>query len=263
MPISIISTTNIMTATGEIKEVLIQFSGVNLSQVDYISGTVKADSNFHNLSTDDKNKVVLDKIKAEFWPEPFNEDKIISIDATVEEFITLVNQKVNEVTTKAAAAETSVNFVAAEVSKAIEKNALLTENLNKIAKQVLKSEISQDDYAAMIDVFPEWQIETAYKTGDVVRYNFSAWEVIQDHTSQEDWSPELVAALFKQVTPKTTTDPTTGETIEVIADFVQPTGAQDVYMIGDKVQFESKVYESVIDNNTYSPTAYAQGWKLV
>lgn len=34
-------------------------------------------------------------------------------------------------------------------------------------------------------------------------------------------------------------------------------------MIGDKVKFNGKIYESVIDNNVWSPEAYPQGWKEV
>lgn len=46
-------------------------------------------------------------------------------------------------------------------------------------------------------------------------------------------------------------------------EFVQPTGAHDSYAKGDRVTFEGKVYESTIDNNAYSPSAYPQGWQLV
>lgn len=49
----------------------------------------------------------------------------------------------------------------------------------------------------------------------------------------------------------------------MIPDFVQPTGAHDAYKIGDQVMFEGKVWESLIDANVWSPTAYPQGWKEV
>ena len=32
---------------------------------------------------------------------------------------------------------------------------------------------------------------------------------------------------------------------------------------GDKVRFEGKIYESLIDANTYSPSAYPLGWQEV
>jgi len=45
--------------------------------------------------------------------------------------------------------------------------------------------------------------------------------------------------------------------------FVQPTGAADAYSVGDRVTFEGSVWESVIDANVWSPTAYPAGWKKV
>ena len=50
-------------------------------------------------------------------------------------------------------------------------------------------------------------------------------------------------------------------TIEEWPEWHQPQGAQDAYMTGDKVTFEGKHYVSLIDNNTWSPAAYPQGWE--
>ena len=51
--------------------------------------------------------------------------------------------------------------------------------------------------------------------------------------------------------------------VAVIPEFVQPTGAHDAYNIGDKVIFEGQTYESLVDANVYSPTAYPQGWQVI
>lgn len=48
--------------------------------------------------------------------------------------------------------------------------------------------------------------------------------------------------------------------------WVQPTGAHDAYHIGDRVHFpaaDSPIYESLINANVWSPTAYPQGWLLI
>jgi len=45
-------------------------------------------------------------------------------------------------------------------------------------------------------------------------------------------------------------------------DFVQPM-AGSVYMIADKVTFNGNAYESVINNNAWSPTNYPRGWKSI
>lgn len=39
--------------------------------------------------------------------------------------------------------------------------------------------------------------------------------------------------------------------------------ASDAYNEGDKVIFEGQVYESVIKANTWSPTDYPKGWKII
>lgn len=48
-----------------------------------------------------------------------------------------------------------------------------------------------------------------------------------------------------------------------ISDFVQPTSAADTYSIGDKVRFNGVIYESLINDNVWSPGVYPQGWKTV
>lgn len=48
-----------------------------------------------------------------------------------------------------------------------------------------------------------------------------------------------------------------------IPEFVQPTGAHDAYKKGDKVSFNGKIYESLIDANVHSPSAYPLGWQEI
>jgi len=48
----------------------------------------------------------------------------------------------------------------------------------------------------------------------------------------------------------------------VIPEWEQP-DSTNAYQIGDKVLFEGVVYESVISNNIWSPSAYPAGWKVV
>ena len=55
----------------------------------------------------------------------------------------------------------------------------------------------------------------------------------------------------------------TPEPAPSIPEFVQPIGAHDAYKKGDKVSFNSKIYESLIDANVYSPSAYPLGWQEV
>lgn len=111
----------------------------------------------------------------------------------------------------------------------------------------------------------------AYNIGDIVSYNGKLYKSI---INANVWAPDVYPAGWEEYT-ESTGGGDSGETgggdsgstdtpsTETIPDFVQPTGAHDAYKKGDKVKFEGKVYESLIDANTYSPSAYPAGWKEV
>ena len=111
----------------------------------------------------------------------------------------------------------------------------------------------------------------AYNIGDIVSYNGKLYKSI---INANVWAPDVYPAGWEEYTESTsggdsgetggggTTEPETPPT-ETIPDFVQPTGAHDAYKKGDKVKFEGKIYESLIDANTYSPSAYPAGWKEI
>ena len=46
-------------------------------------------------------------------------------------------------------------------------------------------------------------------------------------------------------------------------EYKQPTGAHDAYQSGDRVTFQGRVYEAVINAVVWSPLAYPQAWKEV
>ena len=112
----------------------------------------------------------------------------------------------------------------------------------------------------------------AYNIGDIVSYNGKLYKSI---INANVWAPDVYPAGWEEYTESTgggdsgetggggsTTEPETPPA-ETIPDFVQPTGAHDAYKKGDKVKFEGKVYESLIDANAYSPSAYPAGWKEI
>ena len=107
-------------------------------------------------------------------------------------------------------------------------------------------------------MFPKWQVGKAYAVGERVLYLGVLYKVIQAHTSQAGWEPDIAPSLFaKNLIVKDEE----GEQVD-IPEWVQP-DSTNPYMIGDKVKFEGKVYQSVIDNNVWSPTDYPQGWEEV
>jgi hypothetical protein len=96
-----------------------------------------------------------------------------------------------------------------------------------------------NDFASL---YPSFRVGEAVVIGNRRKYEEEVWECLQAHTTQLDWLPPDVPALWKRVF-----DP------DVIQDWVQPTGAQDAYDIGEQVLWVGKVWESTITANTTVP----------
>jgi len=52
------------------------------------------------------------------------------------------------------------------------------------------------------------------------------------------------------------------EIVDTYPDFVQPTSTT-YYNKGNRVNFNNHIYESLINSNVWSPSAYPAGWKLI
>ena len=110
----------------------------------------------------------------------------------------------------------------------------------------------QDSLEASV-LFPKWSPGVSYVKGTKVRYNEILYSVLIDHISQYDWTPDAAPSLFAKVLIP---DP------NVIPEWEQP-DSTNPYMTGDKVMYKGSTYESLIDNNVWSPDAYPAGWGVV
>ena len=126
-----------------------------------------------------------------------------------------------------------------------------TERARALRPYIEKASISLTDEDALqaVELFPQWVTGHAYVVDERLQYNGVLYRVVQSHTSQADWAPDITPSLFVVVS------------LDEWPDFVQPTGAHDAYNKGDKVTFEGKHYISLIDGNVYSPAAYPAGWQ--
>lgn len=125
----------------------------------------------------------------------------------------------------------------------------------KLRKLIEKAAASLTDTDALggIELYPAYAVGVEYTIGDRFRYGGKLYKVNQSHTSQADWFPDVTPALYTEVAAEGT-----------IPVWKQPTGTQDAYNTGDKVHYpgtDSPVYESLIDNNVWSPEAYPAGWR--
>jgi chitodextrinase len=109
----------------------------------------------------------------------------------------------------------------------------------------------QDDEAALesIELFPKWQAGIYVTAGERYRYDGKLYRVVQSHTTQADWTPDVVPALFTVVS------------LESFPESVQPTGAHDAYNKGDRVSYSGKHWESTVDGNVWAPDVY--GWNEI
>ena len=114
--------------------------------------------------------------------------------------------------------------------------------------------IPDEEVESVKVLFPHWKVGVQYETNARVRFTDNIYKVLQAHTSQEDWMPDVAVSLYAPLL----IDEETNEILE----WVQP-DSTNPYMIGDRVIFEEKVYESLIDNNTWSPAAYPAGWQEI
>lgn len=131
----------------------------------------------------------------------------------------------------------------------------LTELARKLRPHIENAAQTFDDETALeaVSLFPAWAPGTEYTASKRVRHNGVLYTVLQDHTSQDGWSPDAAPSLFAKVLIP---DP------DVIPEWEQP-DSTNPYKKGDKVRFEGKVYESLIDGNVWSPAAYPAGWRAI
>ena len=122
----------------------------------------------------------------------------------------------------------------------------------------LLPDLTDEQALEMPLLFPKWQAGKKYVVGDRVLYLGTLYKVIQAHTSQYGWEPDITPSLFAKNLIVKDDD---GEQVD-IPEWEQP-GSTNPYMKGDKVRFEGKVYQSLIDNNVWSPATYPQGWEEV
>ena len=138
------------------------------------------------------------------------------------------------------------------VKKAREFRRKIDANLQATRKLIRVDELDENELLDIIDLYESYEVDKLYKAGDIFKYEGKLYKVLQEHTSLENWIPSELPALYLNMMPDS-----------VIPEWVQPTGSHDAYNTGDKVIYEGKVYESLIDNNTWNPLDYPQGWKEV
>ena len=121
-------------------------------------------------------------------------------------------------------------------------------NKNELVAAIKAMRGTATDEAALqgIALYPYWKEGITVAKDARYQYNGELYRVVQAHTTQSDWQPDVTPALWVKVS------------LDEWPEWVQPTGAHDAYAKGDKVTHSSKKWTSDVDANTWEPGVY--GW---
>lgn len=135
----------------------------------------------------------------------------------------------------------------------------LVEQARQLRKQWQQLLTANDDTMIIDceDLVDAWQADTDYSVNDIRKFDGQVYRCVQAHTSQPNWTPSQVHALWIVKHTKNKDKP---------KPFVQPQGAHDAYMKDECCLFEidgvMKLCISKVDNNAYSPADYPQNWTI-
>lgn len=110
--------------------------------------------------------------------------------------------------------------------------------------ELMSKNATDEEALDNIVAFPKWKIGEQYEKDDRCRYEDVLYKVLQAHTSQAEWTPDIAVSLYVRVS------------IEEWPEWVQPTGAHDAYNKGDRCYHPTpdKKWVSLIDANVYEPS---------
>ena len=138
----------------------------------------------------------------------------------------------------------------------VQRKALDEFLIQQAEDYILTHDVPEEEKKRWMDLFEPFKVGENYPVGKKIRFKGVVYEVIMAHTSQADWTPDHLPAMFRVFLQPETDDGT-----DVIHEWVQPLGSHDAYSSGDQVSFHGKIYESTVDNNVWSPVDY--GWKVL
>ena len=92
---------------------------------------------------------------------------------------------------------------------------------------------------------PDWSIGVYLSRGSQVVYQYVIYNVIQSHTTQGDWTPDISTSLFRRA-PVVISG-------ENYPRWSQPIDAEDAYVQGEKVTHNGEDWQSDINANVWEP----------
>lgn len=172
-------------------------------------------------------------------PEPISTDQ----------YSVWVAENIQEIVDQGAVAYT-YNLKQYDKDEYIQTEIRNTQTATSIAFVKLAETGTIDDVTATehVQLFSPWAISVEYKVNDLRKHKNALYKCIQAHTSQADWEPDQVPALWVKV----------GDPADEWPAWSQPVGAHDAYDLGAKVSHNSTHWISTAADNVWEPGVY--GW---
>ena len=126
--------------------------------------------------------------------------------------------------------------------------------LRRALQMFLESLTDESKMMEVADIYPKYKLNIAYKIGDVFSFGTNAdgetqlYQVLQAHTSAEQWKPNEATSLYKAI----------GIEADGTRVWTQPVGATDAYALNDVVTHKGKRWKSTVNANVWEPGVY--GW---
>ena len=117
-------------------------------------------------------------------------------------------------------------------------------DVNVLASTFAAESFTDEQALQVPSLYAEWSGESKeYKTGTRLNYQSVLYKVLQDHTSQADWTPDAASSLYAKVLIPDS---------DVTPEWEQPDSTNG-YSTGDKVTHNGVTYVSLVDNNVWEP----------
>lgn len=155
--------------------------------------------------------------------------------------------------------EGNVETAMKDIEEIKESGGVVPENYGAVfaMAKINAEEITDDEQALKVaDLYDVWSGDgVTYKTGKYLLYKDILYKVLQNHTSQTDWTPDTASSLYAKVL----TDPSGS-----VLPWEQPQSTNP-YKKGDRVTHKGKTWESLVDSNVWEPGAVGTEslWKEV
>jgi hypothetical protein len=126
------------------------------------------------------------------------------------------------------------------------------------AMDVAGATLTDEKALECVRLYKPWEVGRVLAKDEFLTYGVNSvgdpqlYKVVIEHTAQADWTPDTSPSLFTPI----------GLDDDGYPVWSQPTGSHDAYNKGDIVNYNGKLYMSLIDGNTYSPDAYPAGWEV-